>query len=97
MARKPMVTRTIKTTEAVVLCLVVKTGETRNQVVTLPRTYKTKGEMLKQAKAVLETDELIVLYIVSAKEKETLYGMTEQEFICFAKEMAARTKKETEE
>lgn len=97
MARKPMVTRTIKTTQAVVLCLDVETAEPRNQELTLPRTYKNDDEVLRQAKLALETDTLKVVHVVSAKAIEKLYGMTEHEFINFAKEMPGRTKKETEE
>ena len=40
MARIPMVTRTIQTTTANVLCLNIKEGEPFNKEVVLPRTYK---------------------------------------------------------
>lgn len=43
MARTPMVTRTMQTTEVNVLCLNIEEGEPFNEVVTSPRTYKDEG------------------------------------------------------
>ena len=40
MARVPMVTRTIKTTYAKVLCVSIVENKTFEQEVALPRTYK---------------------------------------------------------
>lgn len=82
MARKPMVTRTITTTKANVLCMDIQTAEPFNKVVTLPRTYKDDKTLMKKVQEVVETDTTIkAVYIVDKEEVETLYGMTEQEFI----------------
>ena len=40
MAKIPMITRTIQTTEVDVLCLNIQEGEPFNKTVALPRTYK---------------------------------------------------------
>lgn len=81
MARTPMVTRTIVTTKANVLCLNIEQGEPFNKVVEVPRTYKTDEELLNKVKSVAETETEKCVHIVDKEEIETLYGMTEQDFI----------------
>ena len=81
MARTPMVTRTIVTTKAVIMCLDVDAGEPFNKEVTLPRTYKDEKALLKKVKPLVETDTIKAVHVVDTEEVETLYGMTEQEFI----------------
>lgn len=81
MARVPMITRTITTTKAIVMCLDITTGEPCNKSVVVPRTYKDDETLLKKVKEVLETETLKPVHIVGKEEIETLYGMTEQEFI----------------
>lgn len=81
MARTPMVTRTIVTTKAVIMCLDVEAGEPFNKEVTLPRTYKDEKALLKKVKPLVETDTIKAVHVVDTEEVETLYGMTEQEFI----------------
>lgn len=84
MARKPMVTRTITTTKVNVLCLDVESVETFNKVVTLPRTYKDNKKLLKVVEDVVNSDTVKAVHIVDKTEVETLYGMTEQDFITSA-------------
>lgn len=90
MARVPMVTRTIIATKANVLCLDVNAGEPCNKVVTVPRTYKDDESLMKKVRPLLETDTLKAVHIVSKEEIETLYGMTEQDFIHYAKVLPPR-------
>lgn len=97
MGRIPMVTRTITTTEVNVMCLDVQAGEPFNQVLTVPRTYKNNEELLKKVKPLIETDNVKAVHIVDTNEIETLYGMTEQEFIQYAKVLPPRNGAETEE
>ena len=96
MARKPMVTRTIVTTKVNVLCLDIKTEEPFNKVVTLPRTFKDEKKLLKKVEEVVNTDEVKVVHIVDKEEVETLYGMTEQDFITNAIILDPATRKELE-
>lgn len=92
MAREPMVTRTIVTTKAVVLCMDVNSGEPCNREVTLPRTYADDSKLLKKAKDIIEQEDGIkAVHIVSKEEVETLYGMKEQDFIANAKVLPPRT------
>lgn len=94
MARIPMVTRTIITTKAIVMCLDIESGEPCNKSVVVPRTYKDDETLLKKVKEDIETETLKPVHIVGKEEIETLYGMTEQEFIEHAKVLPPRTSKE---
>ena len=96
MARKPMVTRTIIATKVIVLCLDVNSAEPFNETVTLPRTYKDDKKLLKSVEEVINTDHVKAVHIVDKKEIETLYGMTEQDFINNAKILDPATRKEAE-
>lgn len=99
MARIPMVTRTITTTKAVVLCVDVEAGEPFNKEVTVPRAYKDNDSLLKTVKPLIETETVKAVHIADKTEIETLYGMPEQEFIEHATvlpERTAKPEKETE-
>lgn len=93
MARAPMVTRTIITTKANVLCLNIEQGEPFNKIVEVPRTYKSDDELLKKVKSVAETETEKCVHIVDKQEIETLYGMSEQDFIEHASVLPPRTGK----
>lgn len=90
MAREPMVTRTITTTKVNVMCLDIERGEPCNKSVVVPRTYKDNEKILKKVREVLETETLKPVHIVDKEEIETLYGMTEQEFIIHAEVLPPR-------
>lgn len=94
MARVPMVTRTIVTTKANVMCLDVEKAEPFNAVVTVPRTYKDEQSLLKAVKKAAETENVKCVHIVEYEQVETLYGMTEQEFIEHANVLPPRNKDE---
>lgn len=96
MARKPMVTRTIVTTKVNVLCLDIKSAEPFNKVVILPRTYKDDKKLLKKVEEVVNTGEVKAVHVVYKEEIETLYGMTEQDFITNATVLDPATRKEIE-
>jgi len=83
-----MVTRTITTTKVNVLCLDIEHAEPCNRVITIPRTYKDEETILKKVKPLLETDTLKVVHVVDTETEETLYGMTEQEFVELAQAVA---------
>lgn len=96
MAKTPMITRTIQTTEVNVLCMDIKQGEPFNTTVTLPRTYKDNAAMLKAAAAVIDNEYTKAVHIVAYDVKETLYGMKETDFIANADILPARAVKEHE-
>lgn len=92
-----MVTRTITTTRANVMCLDVQAGEPFNKEITVPRTYKDDETLLKTVKPLIETETVKAVHIVSKTTIETLYGMTEQDFIEHAKVLPERNAKEEKE
>ena len=96
MARKPMVTRTIVTTKANVLCLDIQSAEPSNTEVILPRTYKYEKMLLKKVEEIGNTENVKAVHIVDKTEVETLYGMTEQDFIDNATILDPATRKEAE-
>ena len=81
MARIPMVTRTIKVTNCKVLCCDVEAGDTVVEEVSVPRTYKNAEQLMKVIKPLVETEQIKPVHIISSEVVETLYGMTEQQFI----------------
>ena len=97
MAREPMVTRTITATKIVALCLNIETAEPFNKEVTISGTFKDEKAMMKAAEKLMNTETEKCVHIVSSEEIETLYGMTEQEFIQKAKVLPPRPKKEKTE
>lgn len=81
MPRIPVVTRTIQTTRANVMCLDIESEEPFNKEVILPRTYKDEKAMLKQAEKVINNETVKAVHIVDFEVEETRYGMSEQQFI----------------
>lgn len=95
MARKEnMVTRTIRSTHCVLMCVDTSIGEVKNIDVTLPRTYKEVSDMLTKAKEVYDTDTLKCVEVVDYEEKECLMGMPESFFIQHASEIVKNKKEE---
>lgn len=93
MARQPVVSRTITTTTANVLCLDVVAGEPFNQCVVLPRTYKDEKTLMKKVSEVIDTDTVKAVHIVDVTVDSTLYGMSEEKFIEVAEKMPPRNTK----
>ena len=94
MARVPQVTRTIPTTDVKFLAVNIELRETYEQVITLPRTYKDEDKMMKALEKVLAGEPIKAVSIISYEVRETLYGMTEAEFIKHAQVLPPRDKKE---
>lgn len=95
MARTPMITRTIQTTKANVLCLNIVEGEPFNQVVTLPRTYKDEKSLMKQVELAINTESVKAVHVVDTMVEETLYGMPEADFIAVAKPLPRKESTDT--
>lgn len=97
MARKPMVTRTLKATKAGVLCVNTDTQTTSIVGVTLPRTYKCDEDALRVARGMIDTETIKAVRIMSRIESETLYGMSEAKFMELADILPARKVEPTDE
>ena len=96
MARKPQVTRTITTTVVSLFCVNTEDRTTFEQSFTLPRTYKDEPKLMKAVEKALEGEPIKAVAITSYEVKETLYGMTEEEFIQHARVLPPRGTKEEE-
>jgi hypothetical protein len=85
MAKVPMVTRTIKTTRAIVLCLDIDSGEPCNRAFTLPREQKNEKQILKAITPMLKDEPNIKpVHVVETIINEQLYGMPETDFLAHA-------------
>lgn len=93
MARERMITRTVVATEVNALCLNIETAEPFNKTVILSGTFKDKQAIEKVAKKAIDTDLEKCVAVVEYTEKETLYGMPEQQFIELAKVLPPRDSK----
>ena len=93
MARKPMVTRTVTTTKAIVLCMDLEKCEPFNKEVTLPRTFPNEKKLMKAVEDVVNVDNIKAVHVVSSEEVNKLYGMEEQYFIDHATELDPETRK----
>ena len=94
MARTPMVTRTIQTTKVNALCLDIVEQKPFEKEYILSGTYKDNKHLMKALETVANDDTHKVVHVKSTEIVETLYGMTEQEFISYAKVLPPRSVKE---
>lgn len=90
MARKPMITRTMKTTNVTVLCVNVDDRSTFEQNVTLPGTYKEEKKLNKMVEHVFEGSPVKPIQIISTDVTSKLYGMTEETYLQYAEELEKR-------
>lgn len=81
MARKAIVSRTIKATKCNVLCVNIPTAETENKEVTVSRTYSDPVKLLKKVQSVVDTDTFKAVQVISSVVVEQRYGMSEEDFI----------------
>lgn len=95
MARIPRVTRTIQTTKANVLFLDIEAQTTFNKEVIIPRTYKDNKSMMtaveKAVSVQFDTEKVKPVHITDYVVEETLYGMSEQDFIAHAEILPPRS------
>ena len=89
MAKESMVTRTITTTNCIILCLDVETGEACNRNFVMPRVPKKEKDILKFAEKELAANEPNVkpVHVVDTINDQKIYGMTESEFLKYAHEV----------
>lgn len=88
-----MVTRTIKGTKVILLCVDVNTAEPFNQTLTIGAVYKDKKKLLNKCRDMVETDTIKVAHIVDEQEVEEIRGMSEEYFIAHS-EIVTRGKAE---
>lgn len=79
--RTPMVTRTVKSTIALLLLADTEANALVQKNVIVPRTYSDEKSLTKAVKKALDGEPLTFVKVISTTEQEALYGMTEQKFI----------------
>lgn len=94
--RKPMVTRTIISTQVTALCVNPQTAETSEKEFTLTGKITEKDKVLKKVSKQYNTDDCTIVAIRELKEVNELYGMDEAAFIKGAKILDPATRKEIE-
>ena len=94
MARAPQVTRTIQTTKVIALCLDIMEQKPYDKEIVLSGTYKDDKAIMKALANLINDDTNKVVHVKSTEVQETLYGMSEQEFIAHAKVLPPRSTKE---
>lgn len=92
--RKPMVTRTVKSTEVKVMALDTTTDSAVEKTYNIVGTFKTDAKLLKAVQAAFDTDELKHVHIVDSTELEELYGMDMYYFLAHAVHITADRKTE---
>lgn len=98
MARIPMVTRTIKSTNCSCMCVDKIHAEIVNLDIVLPRTFKDTKEMAKMIeKQNLIPENYKLVDVVDFTVNEQLYGMSESDFLNYAKPVQRNTNKALEE
>lgn len=94
--RKPMVTRTIISTQVTALCVNPQTAETFEQEFTLTGKIADKDKVLKKVSKQYNTENCTIVAIRELKEANELYGMNEADFIKGAKILDPATRKVVE-
>ena len=95
MARERMITRTVSTTTIDVLVINIESAEVDTKSFVLGQNMtKDEKTMLNNAQKMLDDETGTSLWkcvaIKNIKEEETLYGMTEQDFLRYAKVLPPR-------
>lgn len=91
--KERIITRTIEVSVCEVMCLNTTTAEVE------VKTFEISGKadaatLLKAIKAKHETEEFKCVHLSSVERKETLYGMSESDFIAHASVLTPRCSKE---
>lgn len=94
--RKPMVTRTIISTQVIALCVNPQTAETFEQEFILTDKIADKDKVLKKVSKQYSTEDCTIVAIRELKEVKELYGMDEADFIKGAKILDPIKRKEIE-
>ncbi len=89
MANVKMVTRTIEQTTAEVMCVDTNTAQVTINTYTIGGAY-TDEDLLKKLKKLFEVDGIVLVKIESQETDQLLLGMTEEDFIRYAKVLPPR-------
>lgn len=93
MARERSVTRTINVTTVNAITMDIESKNVETKAFTISGDTPSQDSALKQAKKLYETSTLKIVAIESMTTVEKLYGMSEVEFLKYAKELDPQTRK----
>lgn len=96
MGREAIVSRTFTTQQVTVMAVNLETAEVFNDTIVLPKVY-AGGKLMKKVESVFNNEQRKAVSIVDSKEVETLYGMSEDDFIKSAKVLDPKTRKAIEQ
>lgn len=94
--RKPMVTRTVESTEVKVMALDVNTAKAVEKSYNISGTYKDEAKLLKAVQNAYDTNELKNVHIVESKVVQDMYGMDMNYFLEHATKLDPETRKVAE-
>lgn len=94
MAKAKMVTRTVQTTRAKIMCVDIAQEKPYNREFILPGVYKNDSHILKKVSKLIDDENNKVVAVLSATVETSLYGMTEDKFIEMADVLPPRKAKE---
>lgn len=97
MARERMVTRTVTQTSAEVMTIDVTTAEVQICEYTIGGTYDSNEILLKKLQNLFQTETFKLVNINSTTVEDLLLGMTEEDFIRYARVLPPRNTKGSEE
>ena len=94
MARERMITRTVFITNYNVMVVNMESKSVENIIIAIPSGDTLTDKAREKAIKAMIPDDKMFVSITGETTTETLYGMTEQEFIKLAKVLPPRTKTE---
>lgn len=94
MAKAKMVTRTVQTTRAKIMCVDIAEEKPYNKEFILPGVYKNDTHILKKVSKIVDDANNKAVAVLSADVQTDLYGMTEDKFIEAAEVLPPRKTKE---
>ena len=93
MARARMVTRAIIGTQVKALCFDADKNNCVEVETLIAGVFKNEEKLVKKLHTVLDTDKQTFVKVISATQKSTLYGMSEDKFIKNAVELDPATRR----
>ena len=93
MARAKMVTRTVVGTEVEIMVFEATTNEVTTIKQIIGGQYADDKKLLKAVEKAVNTETLKVLKVVTSTPADKCYGMSETDFLKYAKELDPKTRK----
>lgn len=93
MSRKPYITRTMQSEAVTAMVCDTETAEVSNTTVTLGHTFKDPKAREKAVRAKVETGTTKLVAVVDVETVTGVYGISEDDFLAYAKKLDPETRK----